>query len=236
LAKKPRKPRKPRKDRKPRLSWSRKHAIRQQAEIEVELEDQRRRRTAVLGVSGLGLIGFLWYFGWIVEAEIAKIPILASTFGFFYTETTTVTVVGLFIVILLDTLFFVIFPGELYFFLALAHGMNPVVAVTAAAIGGVLGQLANYGMGRYARRKGKDRPRAARLLRFAEKANGRGGTAFIAFALATPSPEIIGFAYGMGSFPFKKFAEIAAVCRTLKWILLFVAFLYLREYLAVFGI
>jgi membrane protein YqaA with SNARE-associated domain len=162
--------------------------------------------------------------------------VLSTVLSFFYIETTTVTVVGLFIVIYLDTLFFVIFPGELYFFVALAHGMNPLAAVFAAALGGMLGQIANYWMGRYARMKGKDRPRGARLIRFAEKANGKGGTPFLALALATPSPEIIGFAYGLGNFPATRFAWMAAVFRTMKWVILFFAFIYLRQYLAVFGI
>jgi membrane protein YqaA with SNARE-associated domain len=219
----------------PKLTRARKRAIRRQAEVEVELQDKKRQRLLVLAPTAFVLIVILGYFSWAIQAEIAKRPLIASTFGFFYQETTTVTVVGLFIVILVDTLFFVIFPGELYFFLAIAHDMNPVVAISAAALGGTIGQIANYWMGRYARRRGKDRPRAAKLLRFAEKANGRGGTSFIAFALMTPSPEIIGFAYGLGNFPAKKFAKMAAIFRPIKWILLFIAFVYLRQYLGILG-
>ncbi len=175
-------------------------------------------------------------FGSSMQATLARIPILSDIVGFFYIEATTVTVAGLFLVIFCDTLFFVIFPGELYFFVALAHGMEPAVAIAAASVGGILGQVANYWMGRYGRKKGKDRPRGARLIRFAEKANGRGGTAFLALALATPSPEIIGFAYGLGKYPAGRFARMAAAFRTVKWVSLFIAFLYLRPYLAVFGI
>lgn len=175
-------------------------------------------------------------FGSALQSAIAQVPVLSTAFAFFYFEATTVTVVGLFLVILVDTLFFVIFPGELYFFLALANGMNPALAVAAAAAGGSLGQVANYWMGRYARKKGKNRPRGAKIIRFAEKANGRGGTAFLAFALSTPSPEIIGFAYGLGQFPAERFAQMAAVFRTVKWTVMLLAFVYLRPYLAVFGI
>jgi len=219
-----------------RLSASRKRAIRKQAEVEVDLADRRlRRRLAAVGVA-LVVLWIYVAFGSTVQAAIAQVPVLSDILAFFYIETTSVTVVGLFFVILVDTLFFVIFPGELYFFVALAHGMNPALAVAAAAAGGALGQVANYGMGRYARKKGKNRPRGARLIRFAEKANGRGGTPFLALALSTPSPEIIGFAYGLGNFPARRFAEMAAAFRTLKWVILYIAFLYLRPWLTGFGI
>jgi membrane protein YqaA with SNARE-associated domain len=218
------------------LSPAKRRAIRKQAEVEVDLADRRlRRRLAAAGIALVAIWVFL-AFGSNVQSAIAQVPVLSSVLDFFYIETTTVTVVGLFVVIFVDTLFFVIFPGELYFFVALAHGMGPVPAVAAAALGGVLGQNCNYWMGRYARRKGKDRPRGARLIRFAEKANGRGGTAFLALALSTPSPEIIGFAYGLGNYPARRFAEMAAAFRTLKWVVLLFAFVYLRPYLAVFGI
>jgi membrane protein YqaA with SNARE-associated domain len=218
------------------LTPAKKRAIRKQAEIEVALDEKRlRRRLAIAGIA-LVVIWIVLIFGSHLQAWIAQVPVLNTMFSFFYVETTSITVVGLFIVIFLDTLFFVIFPGELYFFLALAHGMNPAAAVAAAALGGVLGHICNYWMGRYARRKGKVRPRGARLIRFAERANGRGGTPFLALAFATPSPEIIGFAYGLGNYPAGRFAVLAAVFRTLKWVILFFAFLYLRSYLSVFGI
>jgi membrane protein YqaA with SNARE-associated domain len=220
----------------PKLSPAKRRAIRKQAEVEVDLADQRLRRR--LGIAGVALVA-IWIvlaFKSSLQTAIAGVPVLSSVLSFFYIETTTVTVVGLFIVIYLDTLFFVIFPGELYFFVALAHGMSPLAAVAAASIGGALGQIANYWMGRYARMKGKDRPRGARLIRFAEKANGKGGTPFLALALSTPSPEIIGFAYGLGNFPAARFAWMAAAFRTVKWVALFFAFIYLRQYLSVFGI
>ena len=218
------------------LTPAKRRAIRKQAEIEVDLDDRRlRRRLAIAGIAGIVIWIFL-AFGSTVQAAIASVPVLREVLAFFYAETTTTTVVGLFMVILLDTLFFVIFPGELVFFVALSRGMNPVAAIAAAALGGVIGQICNYWMGRYARKKGKTRPRGARLIRFAEKANGRGGTPFLALALATPSPEIIGFAYGLGNFPAKRFAQLAAAFRPLKWVLLYFAFVFLKDYLGVFGI
>jgi len=223
-------------DERPVLSPAKRRAIRKQAEIEVDLDDRRLRRR--LGALGIGLV-VLWIvviFGSSMQAALAQVPVLSDIFAFFYIETTSITVAGLFLVILFDTLFFVIFPGELYFFVALAHGMDPVLAIVAAAAGGAIGQNANYWMGRYGRVKGKNRPRGAKLIRFAEKANGRGGTAFLALALSTPSPEIIGFAYGLGKYPARRFAEMAVVFRTVKWVALFAAFLYLRPYLSVFGI
>ena len=51
-----------------------------------------------------------------------------------------------------------------------------------------------------------------------------------------PAPEIIGFAYGLGGFPARTFAQFALVFRPLKWVLLYLAFLYFRDVLAVFGI
>lgn len=223
-------------DERPVLSPARRRAIRKQAEVEVDLADRRmRRRLAAFGI-GLVVLWILVIFGSSMQATLARIPVLSDIFSYFYIEATSVTVAGLFLVIFSDTLFFVIFPGELYFFLALAHGMPPALAIAAASVGGALGQIANYWMGRYGRKKGKDRPRGAKLIRFAEKANGRWGTAFLALALSTPSPEIIGFAYGMGRYPAWRFAEMAAVFRTVKWVVLFVAFLYLRPYLTVFGI
>ncbi len=218
------------------LTPAKRRAIRKQAEVEVDLADKRLRRRLAIGGIALVVLWIVIAFKSNLQTAIAGVPVLSTVLGFFYIETTSVTVIGLFIVIYLDTLFFVIFPGELYFFVALAHGMNPLAAVAAAALGGTLGQIANYWMGRYARMKGKDRPRGARLIRFAEKANGKGGTPFLALALATPSPEIIGFAYGLGNFPATRFAWMAAVFRTLKWVILFIAFIYLRQYLAVFGI
>jgi len=219
-----------------RFSVAKRRAIRRQAEVEVELEDKKLRSRVLFGVMLFLILGIWIIFQSVFQAELARRPALAATFGFVYSETTTLTAVGLFIIIFLDTLFFVIFPGELYFFVALAHGMNPGVAIAAAATGGILGQVCNYWMGRYARKKGEKRPRGAKLLALADRANSKSGTLFLAVALATPSPEIIGFAYGIGKFPADKFAKMAAGFRTVKWILLFVAFIYLRQYLAVFGI
>jgi len=211
-------------------------AIRRQAELEVEREDRFWRRVIIGGPVLLVLLGLFVYFQWLIEAEIARHPWLAGPLAFFLAETTGFTVLGLFIVIYFDTLFFVLFPGEIYFFFALASGLSPPLAVAAAAAAGVLGQVSNYSMGRYARHKGKGRPRAQRIVRFAEKANGKGGRFFLAFALAVPAPEVIGFAYGLGGFPAKAFVQFAAVFRTLKWVLLFLAFVYFREFLAVFGV
>lgn len=218
------------------LTPAKRREIRKQAEVEVDLDDRKlRRRLAIAGVVFIAIWVYI-AFGSNLQAAVAQVPILSGILSFFYIETTSVTIAGLFIVIFFDTLFFVIFPGELYFFVALAHGMSPVAAVVAAGSGGVLGQVCNYWMGRYARKKGKNRPRGARLIRFAEKANGRVGTPFLALALATPSPEIIGFAYGLGNYPARRFAEMAAVFRMVKWIILFFAFVFLRQYLTVFGI
>jgi len=210
--------------------------IRKQAEFEVELEDKRRKLLIVLVPTALVLIWILMVFQLVIEAEISRHPWLSGPLSFFVSETTAFTVVGLFLVIFFDTLFFVIFPGEVYFFLALAAGLDPVVAIAAAATGGVLGQNCNYWMGRYARRKGKDRRRAQKILKLAEKANGRGGRPFLALALATPSPEIIGFAYGVGNFPARTFAKFSAVFRPLKWVLLFLVFAQFRSYLSIFGV
>lgn len=211
-------------------------AIRRQAELEVEREDRFWRRVIIGGPILLVAIALFVYFQWLIEAEIAKHPLLAGPLTFFVTETTGFTALGLLLVIYFDTLFFVIFPGEIYFFYALAAGLAPEAAVAAAASGGVLGQISNYWMGRYARRKGKDRPRAQKVLRFAEKANGKGGRFFLAFALSVPAPEVIGFAYGLGNFPAKLFMQMAAVFRTLKWVLLYLAFVYFRDFLTIFGV
>jgi membrane protein YqaA with SNARE-associated domain len=210
--------------------------IRKQAEFEVELEDKRRKLLVVLIPTAIVLLWILMVFQLVIEAEISRHPWLAGPLSFFVSEATTFTVVGLFLVIFFDTLFFVIFPGEVYFFLALAAGLPPPLAIAAAAIGGVLGQNCNYWMGRYARRKGKDRPRAQKILKLAEKANGRGGRPFLALAFATPSPEIIGFAYGVGNFPASTFAKYCAVFRPLKWVLLYIVFVSFREYLSIFGV
>lgn len=211
-------------------------AIRRQAELEVEREDRFWRRVIIGGPVLLVTIALFVYFQWLIEAEIAKHPLLAGPLNFFLAETTGFTALGLFLVIYFDTLFFVIFPGEIYFFYALAAGLPAPVAVAAAASAGVLGQISNYWMGRYARRKGRDRPRAQKVLRFAEKANGKGGRFFLCFAMAVPAPEVIGFAYGLGNFPAKHYAEIVAVFRSLKWVLLYLAFLYFRDYLTIFGV
>jgi membrane protein YqaA with SNARE-associated domain len=211
-------------------------AIRRQAELEVEAEDRFWRRVIIGGPIILVLLALFVYFQWVIEAEIARHPWLAGPLGFFVAETTGFTVLGLFIVIYVDTLFFVLFPGEIYFFFALAAGVPPVLAVAAAGAAGALGQISNYWMGRYARRKGKGRPRAQKVLAFAEKANGKGGRFFLAFALAVPAPEVIGFAYGLGNFPAKAFMKYAAVFRPLKWVLLYLAFVFLRDWLAVFGV
>lgn len=219
-----------------RLSAAKRRAIRRQAEVEVDLEDKLLRNRVIIGVMLLIILGIWVIFASVLQAELARRPFLASTFGFVYNEATTLTAIGLFLIIFLDTLFFVIFPGELYFFVALAHGMNPGLAIAAAATGGILGQICNYWMGRYARKKGEERPRGAKILALADRANGRGGSLFLAVALSTPSPEIIGFAYGLGKFPADKFAKMAAAFRTVKWCLLFLAFIYLRSYLAIFGI
>ena len=219
-----------------RLSIAKRRAIRRQAEVEVEIEDKVLRNRVILGVMLLMILGIWVIFASVLQAELARRPFLAATFGFVYNEATALTAIGLFLIIFLDTLFFVIFPGELYFFVALSHGMNPGVAIAAAATGGILGQICNYWMGCYARKKGENRPRGAKLLALADRANGRGGTLFLAVALATPSPEIIGFAYGLGKFPADKFAKMVAAFRTVKWCLLFLAFIYLRNYLAIFGI
>src|SRR5690349_18724063 len=122
------------------LTPAKRRAIRKQAEVEVDLADKRlRRRLAIAGIAVVVLWIFI-AFGSGLQKVVAGVPVLSTVLSFFYIETTTVTVVGLFIVIYLDTLFFVIFPGELYFFVALAHGMNPLAAVFAAALGGMLGQ------------------------------------------------------------------------------------------------
>jgi membrane protein YqaA with SNARE-associated domain len=213
-----------------------KRKIRKQAEVEVELAEQRLRfRLAAVGI-GLIVLWIYLAFGSPLQSFIARIPVLSTFLSFFFAQATAMTAVGLFLVIFCDTLFFVIFAGELYFFWALAAGLNPFIAVLAAGSAGVLGQIANYWMGRYARKRGKTRPRGAKLIRFAEKANGRGGTPFLALAMATPSPEIIGFAYGLGKYPAWRFAQVAAVFRTLKWVILFLAFVYLRPYLHIFGV
>jgi membrane protein YqaA with SNARE-associated domain len=211
-------------------------AVRRQAEIEVEREDRFWRRIIIGGPILLVLIALFVVFQLVIEAEIAKHPLLAGPLNFFLSETTGFTAVGLFVVIYIDTLFFVIFPGEIYFFFALAAGLPPPVAIAVAGAAGALGQVSNYWMGRYARRKGKARPRAQKVLRFAEKANGKGGRFFLAFALAVPAPEVIGFAYGLGGFPAKAFMQYAALFRPLKWVLLYLAFVYFREYLAFMGI
>ncbi len=192
----------------------------------------------MLGAAGIAVIAVWTFmlFGSALQSFLASIPVLSTVFSFFFKETTTFTPVGLFLVIFLDTIFFVIFPGELYFFWALNGGMNPAVALIAVSIGGVLGHIANYWMGRYARRKGKDRPRGAKLIRFAERANGKWGTAFLALAMATPSPEVIGFAYGLGNFPARRYTQVVAIFRPIKWMILLLAFYYLRPYLGVFGI
>jgi membrane protein YqaA with SNARE-associated domain len=218
------------------LTPAHKRRIRKQAEVEVDLAERRLRRRLAGGGIALILLWIYLAFGSPLQSAIAQVPVLSNILTFFYTEGTAMSAVGLFFVIFCDTLFFVIFAGELYFFWALAHGLNPVAALAAASTAGVLGQIANYWMGRYARKKGKKRPRGAKLIAFAEKANGRGGTPFLALAMATPSPEIIGFAYGLGRYPALRFAQVAAVFRTAKWVLLFLAFVYLRQYLHIFGI
>ncbi len=211
-------------------------AVRRQAEIEVEREDRFWRRVIIGGPILLVALALFVYFQWVIEAEISKHPWLAGPLGFFLAETTGFTVLGLFIVIYFDTLFFVVFPGEIYFFFALASGISPPLAIAAAASAGVLGQITNYWMGRYGRRKGKNRPRAQKVVRFAEKANGKGGRVFLALALSVPAPEVIGFAYGLGGFPARTFAQFVVVFRTLKWVAIYLAFVYFRDYLTIFGI
>src|SRR5690349_12473165 len=106
-----------------------KRRIRKQAEVEVDLAERRMRlRLAAVGI-GLILLWIYLAFGSPLQAFIARIPVLSTMLDFFYTQATAMTAVGLFLVIYCDTLFFVIFAGELYFFWALAAGLNPVVAV-----------------------------------------------------------------------------------------------------------
>jgi membrane protein YqaA with SNARE-associated domain len=126
---------------------------------------------------------------------------------------------GLFAFTAFGTLFFMIIPTEPFFFIMLSGDASLAATVLAAALGSTVGSCINYWFGNRLRvSAGKKRPGEERKLgKWGQRAISRSGTALLFAASALPLPELVGVAYGVVDYPFRRFALVAGAGRLVKW-------------------
>lgn len=165
-----------------------------------------------------------------MEFYISKSPFLYSIYIFLKSNFASVTPLGIFLSFFFTSLFFFPpMPSELLFVGYLISNANPILLIVICSIASSLGQIVNYAIGyAFKSRLLKKESRSTKIQYLIQKLGGF----ILFFANVFPFPsEWLSLFFGIFKYKFKNFVIITIISRIVKFVLLFILFVYAKDYL-----
>ncbi|MEM7821020.1 MAG: VTT domain-containing protein [Candidatus Aenigmatarchaeota archaeon] len=180
----------------------------------------RKFVTVTILIIAAALVYFLFHAQ--LFAAIKANPATASIFR----EITGQTLLGLFYISVFGSLFFIFFPAEVPFIYYCLLGHNPLIVAIIAVVGNLVGLAFNYTIGRLVGQGLLQRWLKQKYLTWL-KWTDKWGAALIVFGNSVPFPiEPASLVIGGLKYPFGKFLKWSAVGRMLKYLLVWLVFVY----------
>ncbi len=176
----------------------------------------------------------------VIVAAIAYILFQAQFFALIQTNPATAdiyreiagrTLIGLFYISVFGALFFIFFPAEVTFVYYTVLGYDPILVALIAVVGNTIGMIFNYWFGRILGKWLMEKYLKKKYDNWSKWLD-KWGTSLIVFGNATPFPiEPASLVIGSLRYPFGKFIKWTVVGRMLKYIIVWLVFVYASKLL-----